>query len=275
MIKILKLTKEKLNELLYYLSTDNFKNTLILKIAYIYGKNMREVLILKSEDINIDDETITFNIYKDKVTYPLKKELLDELLGYIYDQELNPQDYIFKESGERVHMSIKKLNNYLHSTILSLNKILDLQLPELTTKDFKIMRGQHLYLDGVDIRLVHEFISGNNIKVTKNILNFKELQQLKFPCIDTDDIFDNYTDLEIFYDEQFDDSELYTVSSVEDSIIIEIMQDTGEIHIIDNDNELLTDKIKEYPTEYLVNELKTLTVTGQYKIIDDLRFLKN
>ncbi len=272
---MIKLTKEKLNEFLYYLSTDNPKNTLIFKLGYIYGKNMREVLILKPTDINIEKETITFNTYSEKVTYPLTKTLLDELLGYIYDNELKPDDYIFKNKNQKIEQGIKRLNEYLHATVMSLNKILDLNLPEITTKDFKILRGQHLYLEGVDLHTVHELIGGTNIKVTKNVINFKELHKLRFPCNNIDEVFTDYTDIEVLYEEGFHDSELYTVSSIDDNIIIEVMQATGEINIISSESNSLNEKLQEINPEYLFNELRSLKEQGQYKIIEDLRFLKN
>ena len=68
---MIKLEKTKLNELLYYIKEDHFKNSLILQLIYAYGRNASEVFNLKPEDINLTDNTITFDITTKKITYPL------------------------------------------------------------------------------------------------------------------------------------------------------------------------------------------------------------
>ena len=66
----MKLNKEQLNELLYYITYDDFKNSLIFKLQYIYGRNAREVLELKVKDIDLTYETITFTTPTTPVKFP-------------------------------------------------------------------------------------------------------------------------------------------------------------------------------------------------------------
>ena len=110
---MIKLNKTKLNELLYYISSDNFKNSLILKLIYVYGRNAREVFNLKPEDVDLTIETILFTIPTGTVTFPLVEDIRDVLMGYIYDHGISPDEYVFREVDETMEIAIKKLNYYL------------------------------------------------------------------------------------------------------------------------------------------------------------------
>lgn len=272
----MKLIKTKLNELLYYITDDHYKNSLILKLIYIYGRNAREVFNLQTKDINIPEETIQFTTPTGDITYPLVETIQDSLIGYIYDNEFTDEDYLFRDQYDTMEIVIKKLNYYLDKKIEDLNKRYESDLPKLTTKDFKIMRGQHLFLDGADLHTIHELYHNSNIKSTKNHIQYNELLKLKFPCHTLDTLFQDYTDLNLYYEETLEDTSIYTVSNETTNIIIEIDYINDTINLISEEAEespIIT-TIQNINPDILCMELKKLG-TGEFKFLYGLRFLKN
>lgn len=269
----MKLDKLKFNELLYYIHGDHYKNYLILKLIYTYGRNASEVFNLQSKDINVVEDNITFNIPTGTVTYPLTQEAHDELVGYIYDQELNSEDYVFRRSDETMEIVIKKLNYYLDRTVESLNKTINFNCEKLTTKDFKILRGQHLFLDGATLHVIHEFYKNSNIQSTKKNIDYDNLVQLKFPCNSIDKIFNDFTDFNLYNDGRFDDTDIFTVGNETENIIIELDYTEQTINLISEENQL-THAIEEIPPNELCRMLRGMN-TGNFRLIHGLRFIKN
>ncbi len=274
---MIKLNKTKLNELLYYISSDNYKNSLILKLGYIYGRNAREVLNLKPMDINLTDETILFNIPTGTVTFPLVADIRDLLLGYIYDHGISDDEYVFREVDETMEIAIKKLNYYLDKTINSLNNTIEFNSPKLTTKDFKILRGQHLYLDGTELHTIHELYCNTNLMSTKDIISYNELEKYLFQCNTLEKIFQENTDLNLYYDYRYSQTDLFTISddSDTDNLIIEINYEENTINIIteSNDSEIAKEITKIDP-DTLFYELSRLE-HGNFKFLNGLKIIKN
>lgn len=269
----MKLIKTKLNELLYYIHEDNYKNYLMLKLIYTYGRNASEIFNLQSKDVDTVEDNILFHIPTGTVTYPLIPVVKDDLLGYIYDQELNNEDYIFRREDEAMEIVIKKLNYYLDRTVESLNRTVEFNSPKLTTKDFKILRGQHLFLDGAKLHTIHDLYKNSNIQSTKKNINYNELLTLKFPCDSLDKVFNEFTDFNLFTDERFDDTDIFTVGDETDSIIIELDYVEQTINLISDENDL-TGKIEEVPPSELCRMLRHMD-TGNFRFINGLRFIKN
>lgn len=269
----MKLTKTRFNELLYYIQEDNYKNYLILKLIYTYGRNASEIFNLQNKDINITEDAVTFNIPTGQVTYPLTDYINDELVGYIYDQELDPEDYIFRGENEAMEIVIKKLNYYLDRTVESLNKTIDFNCEKLTTKDFKILRGQHLYLDGATLHTIHDLYKNSNIQSTKKNIGYDELLRLRFPCDSLDKVFNEFTDFNLYNDDRFDDADIFTVGDETDNIIIELDYSEQTINLISEENQL-TSKIEEIAPNELCMMLRGMD-TGNYRLINGLRFIKN
>lgn len=271
----MKLTKEKLNELLFYIENDDFEKALIFKLCYIYGRNAREVLELTVDAINLTDETITFTTQTTPVTYPLNSAISEDLISIIYNDGLRSDDYIFRIDTTLI-IAVKSLNVYLADTIKSLNRSLDLEIPNLTTKDFKNLRGQHLFLDGVSIQTIHEFYHHSNMKSTKKNINYFELKKLKYEANTINEIFDDLTDIHIYYEDHYDDTDVIVVSDENgNSIVIEIDYPEHTINIDSSEDNPLISKISSIDSDKLFDELRKLKKPGQYKIIDGMRFLKN
>lgn len=269
----MKLDKLKFNELLYYIHEDHYKNYLILKLIYVYGRNASEIFNLQVKDVNVDEDCVTFKIPTGEVTYPLIEDTRDDLLGYIYDQELGSDDFIFRGESEAMEIVIKKLNYYLDRTVESLNRTIEFDSPKLTTKDFKILRGQHLFLDGATLHTVHDLYKNSNIQSTKKNIDYGALIQLRFPCDDLDKVFHKYTDFNLYNDDRFDDTDIFTVGDETDNIIIELDYVEQTINLISEENQL-TGKIEEIPPNQLCGMLRGMD-TGNYRLINGLRFIKN
>ena len=274
--KSMKLGKEKLNELLYLFHDDNIRYGLIFKLIYIYARNAGEVLKLQKKDINYNDKTISFDLQGGVKTLPLHNDVVDDL--ELFTNELNnDEDFLFINVDESMELAIKKLNYYLYNTIDSLNKHIDFDCPKLTTKDFKILRGQHLLLAGVELHTIHDLYNNSNITATKNNINYNDLLWMIYPCRDITTLFNDYTDTNIYTDKCFDDNDIYTVNTDNETIIIEINYLENNVNIIaeqDSDNEELVSILNTALTDEAISKLQMMK-PGQYKYLNDLRILKN
>lgn len=267
--------KEKLNELLYLFSSDDKRYGLIFKLIYIYARNANEVLQLTKQDINFNDQTITFHLTAGDFTLPLHDDVKGDLVEFTND--LESTELLFMNVDESMEIAIKKLNYYLYKTIDSLNKTIEFEAPKLTTKDFKILRGQHLILDGTEIHALHQLYNNSNIMSTKNNINYNKLLEQKYPYNTIEEIFTECTDTNLYNDPYYGLTEIYTIGNEQETIIIEIDYENHKINLITEpeENKHLIEK-----TNQLLNDDKILTrlyrmKPGQYKYIDDLRFLKN
>ena len=273
---MIKLNKTKLNELLYYITSDNYKNSLILKLIYVYGRNAREALNLQPKDIDLTTETITFTVPTGEVTFPLVVDIRDSLMGYVYDRGIEDDEYIFREVDETMEIAIKKLNYYLEKTIDSLNTTIEFNSPKLTTKDFKILRGQHLYLDGTNLHTIHKLYCNTNVMSTKDIIQYNKLNEYLFQCNTLDKIFTDNTDLNLYYDYRFNQTDLFTVSDNNDTsnLIIEVDYEENTINIITDSDDDLVSEIQKIDPDTLFMELGKLE-PGNFKFINDLKIIKN
>lgn len=272
----MKLGKEKLNELLYLFHDDDFRYGLIFKLIYIYGRNAGEVLKLKVKDIDFNENLISFELFDGRKSFMLHDDVRDDLVTFTSD--LNSDDFLFVHVDESMDMAIKKLNYYLHKTIDSLNRHIDFGCPKLTTKDFRILRGQHLFLDGAEIHTIHELYNNSNLLTgTKNTINYNEMLQLKFPCNTLNTVFTDYTDTNIFNDHDFDKTDIFTVNTENETVILEVDYLENNVNIIaepDNKDTELINQLNETLTEANMKSLRKMN-PGNYKYINDLRILKN
>lgn len=274
---MIKLNKTKLNELLYYITSDDYKNSLILKLIYIYGRNAREVFNLKPEDINLTNETILFGIPTGTTSLPLVDDIRDDLMGYIYDHGISPDEYVFREVDESMEIAIKKLNYYLDKTITSLNNTIEFNSPKLTTKDFKTLRGQHLYLDGTRLHTIHELYCNTNLMSTKDIIQYNKLNNYLSPCDTLDKVFKDNTDLNLYYDYRYGQVDLFTISdnNDEENLIIEIDYTENTINIIAGEEDTgLVKELQKISPDDLFRELSKLE-HGNFKFINGLKIIKN
>lgn len=279
---MIKVNKEMLNELLRYISMDNQKYGLIFKITYIYGRNIGEVLKLRKRDVDLKHNALDFMLPTESVSFMLHPNIKEDLVEYIESKNLSDDDYIFINEDKSVMVSSKdiniyskKLNVYLTNIIRELNKEVFIEhCPSLVNRDFKNLRGQHLFLDGADIKTVNELYRNKNIQSTKDNIDYKNLLKLRFPCDNVRKIFYEFTDLNVYADKKFDNTDLFTICNKSNkSIVIEYDYNTGVINYLGNNKELF-EKLSGMDINILNKDLHDLK-PGNYRFVDDLKIIKN
>lgn len=264
---IIKLTKTETNELLKVIREDEPNYGLILSLQYIYGRNVSEVYNLKKTDIDQENNTITFIMNGDKLVYPIHEEIKTQLFDTINNaKKIN----IFQE-GDRPLSNVKDgINYYLHKKTEALNELKFLEGLRLTTKDFKTLRGQHLFCDGISILTIHELYHNTNSDGTKNTINYEALKRLLYDRT-IDEIIED-TCLKVYTDHDFNNNPLFYVTDDENKeAIIEIKDKTFEYY----GDESLKTSFDVFDFEELKSILKNVEHPGDYIYYNGLKFLKN
>lgn len=267
--KIIKLTKTETNELLKTITEEMPNYGLILKLQYIYGRNVSEVYKLRKQDINQDDDKITFVMNGDKLTYPVHDEIKEQLYTTIKEAR---KQYIFQEA-ERPLSNVKdNINYYLHKKSEALNELKFLEGIRLTTKDFKALRGQHLYQEGYPIKTIHEFFHNTNMDGTKKTICYEELQKELFPE-DIITIIENAC-LEVYTEHEFNVNPMFYVTDEENNeCLLEVENDIGVINIY-GDDEMKKD-ISKLDVLELIQSLSNVKVAGDYVYCGQYKFLRS
>lgn len=266
--KIIKLTETEVNELLKQISIDEPKYGLILKLQYIYGRNISEVYNLKKTDVNTKENTITFYMNNDKLTYKVHNEIKDQLYSLLKDTK---KEYVFQE-GDRPLPTIKDgINYYLHRKTETLNELPFLEGLRLTTKDFKALRGQHLYVKGVPIKTIHELYHNTNSDGTKKTIRYDELKEMTH-SEDVDEIIDN-TCLEVYTDHNFNKNPIFYTTLGEEEAIVELSQE-DTLNFYGEDGELKK-SFDGMDSNDLIALLKQINYPGDYVECSGVKFLRN
>ena len=261
---MMRLTKGETNELLNKISEDNHVYGLIFKLIYLYGKDGMSVLSLEWKDINLEDDTIRF---KDTV-FPLSRFVKRDLIML---SENSTGDFVFLEDdGNDFDNSIdvlrKRLRYYMNNTVKKLDVSHKVRHVALSITDLRRLRGQHLLLDGVGLDVIMELylqFEGTSTQF-KKYLEYDELMSRMFPCSSVDDLFANYTDLNIFDFEPTDESVSNFAVSYDDidfAIYLDSSDDLGFVGDVSDD----------VVTKVL--ELKTSGLLGGLHLLDDCEYL--
>ena len=264
--EIIKLTKGETNQLLKTITDENPKYGLMLKLQYLYARNIGEVYNLQDKDINLAEQTITFTSNKERVTYPLHPDVMEEL-KYVLEHK---NGLIFQD-GKQLHSVKDAINYYLHKKTEALKELEYLDGLRLTTKDFRVLRGQHLYQDGASINLIHELYHNTNMQGTKNIIQFHKLETLLHPQ-NIEEIM-GITHLNVYHEEEFNENPIYYVTSIDGKeAILEVSdEDTLEYY----GDEELKEKVADFNNKELLSQLNTIEETGDYILFKEIKYLKN
>ena len=265
----MKLTKTELNELLKVITDDMPNYGLILKLQYIYGRNVSEVYKLRKQDINQDENKITFTMNGDKLTFEVHKELREQLYNTVKESR---KQYIFQEA-ERPLPNVKdNINYYLHKKSEALNELKFLEGIRLTTKDFKALRGQHLYQEGYPLKTIHELYHNTNMDGTKKTIQYEELQKLFYPE-DINVLVENVC-LEVYADHEFNTNPLFYVTDEENNeSIVEVNEELGRITVYADGG--IKKTLESFDTLSLINKLSHVKSAGEYIYYEGFKFLKN
>ena len=221
------ISKEQLNELFFNMRRYNESNAIIFQTCYIYGQKISTILNLHKKDINIDQKLINFNGNEYKLHEDIKKY-------FTYLETLNMDDYVFvTDMSKGIKYYNQNLNRYLANFIDSMNEKLPWTCPQLRSNDFRRLRGQHLYLDGVDVSVIQDLFN-TNLQRTKNIINYNELYTVRFPCTNINTVFKDYTDLNLYYDNNHESSCVFIVCKDNKNIVIGYDVTHEELVLLDN-----------------------------------------
>jgi hypothetical protein len=276
-MSIIKLNKTEVNELLYHLCKDNHRYGLVLKLVYVYGRNIGDVLRLRKRDINISNNIICFKLYDGSYNLPIHKDVKKELLDYI--APLDDKDYLFINVANDIEVNntnvySNRINGYLRDLIKQLNKgnVFGGHCPLLVCTDFKILRGQHLIIDGCPLKIVQELYHIKNVASIKNMIRYKDLLKLCFECDSLDKVFNSFTDLNVFYDYDFVEMDLFTLFKNGCSVIIEYDSLLEDFNIVVGDDDLFVE-VSGLDVG-VFRELLGLS-SGEYKFVDGFKIVKN
>lgn len=161
---MIKLNKEELKMLLETISEDNLEYGLIFKLCYVYGRLVSEVYLLRGEDVDFKENKITFTINNTKVDYSLYSSVRNDLKVQV-DETSN---YLFQHIGKDINIFSTKLNYFL-------KKYDDLFNVHVSPRDFKKLRGQHLLLDGVNVKSITMLYYSKDNSATKRLIEYDEL----------------------------------------------------------------------------------------------------
>lgn len=258
---IIKLNKQQTNEIIKTITKENEEYGLALKLIYIYGRNIGEVANLKKEDILLEDNIIIFNKdTENEIKYNIHESVKIELSKLI---ELKQDtEYIFHKP-----IKLKDNINYQLYKKTGMDELDYIKGLKLTTKDFKILRGQHLYSDGVSIHSIHELYNHKNLESTKKLIRYTELKNKK---VDIENILKEYTDMNLYSVSDYPIT-YYCTNRKNREAILELYENNINIH---GDSEI-RNILNNINSNVLVKELDKLSSNGDYKYIKGLRVMKN
>ena len=266
----LKMSKTDVNKLLFEVTQEYPDYGLILSMQYIYGKNPGDVIELKKEDIDFNNNTIRFKLSKSNIRLPIVPDIYGLLVNHI-DNLPDDEEYVFLffYVDYKSNILSKRINYYLNIKINELNKGVNHRLNKITNRDLKMLRGQHLYLENVPMEVIHELYNNFNYTETRNMIDYDVLNE-KNNCASVDELINYHTDLNLFHDDDYNREKIFAVvDSVGEYSVVEFNEDGLKVY----ENDELSDKLNELDVDDLYDNLKCLK-SGEFKFIEGYKFLK-
>lgn len=266
----LKMSKTDVNKLLLKVSEENVIYGLILKLQYIYGRTIGDILNLKKEDIDLNQMVIKFKLTKSDLIVPIVKDIKNVLTNHIKSLPDN-EDYVFlnEDVNYNVNVLSKRINYFLNVKIDELNRGVDHKLTKITNKDLKMLRGQHLYLNNVPVELIHSLYNNFNIRETKSLIDYDGLKESSC-CDNLDNLLVKYTDLNLFKEDSYIKETIFVVMDMDDTYgVVEFAEDELIVH----EESDVTDSLSNFDVNEIYDEIKFLN-NGEYKFVHGLKFLK-
>lgn len=181
-------------------NTYSFRDKLIINLMYFYGRRPMEVILLNCEDIDLQEETITFNILKKKdkqITdemvikggsayrvfrakfelLPEVKEAAEDWLPYKHDKA---EEIIYKGEEKEVKPLVTTQHGRIsYSTVWKMVKNKSQEAApdkNITPKSFRHSRATHLYWDGnsPDEIASHQLVHNPDSEVISSYVHERE-----------------------------------------------------------------------------------------------------
>jgi integrase/recombinase XerD len=142
-------------------ATTNIKHKTLIAVLYSCGLRLKEVINLRTKDIDIKHSCI--NIFKADGKRD-RKILISEKLGkllHVYMYNYNINEWLF-ESTEGTQYSARSIQMIIKNSLMKagINKA-------ATVNSLRHSYASHLYEAGVDIHLIKEMLGHQSIKTTK------------------------------------------------------------------------------------------------------------
>lgn len=265
-----------MNELLLKVSLDNPVYGLILKLTYIYGRNISDVLSLIMSDLDFDRDRIKFRMSKSNLVLPLVDDVRSDLVYYVNGL---PEDYgygellfapVMVDEDFDVNVLTKRINYYLNVKIGEWNRESSgFKFSKVTTKDFKVLRGQHLVLDGVPLDMVHKLFNNYNLGDSRDFIDYEDIAiECGFDSLDS--VIGSFTDLNLFEDRSKDVEDIFVVFDRDENYCVVEFVDNG---LVIHEASSVSDRLAGLDVNRIYDEVKCLGV-GEYKFVEGFKFLR-
>lgn len=265
----LKMSKTDINKLLIETLKERSDYGLIMSLQYIYGKNVGDVLELKKEDVDLDNNEIIFKSGKSDLKVPIVVDIYDILINHV--NGLDGEEYLFLNSDVNYNHNVmsKRINYYLNNKIDELNKNSTYKLSKITNRDLKMLRGQHLYLENVPLEIIHELYNNFNLSETRKMINYEGLKNNNY-CGSVEDVINHHTELNLFRNEDYVEQNIYMVMDMDDNYGVVEFVDNG---MIVHERSKVTDRLGELNVNEIFYLVRDLGV-GEFKFVKGFKFLK-
>ena len=152
-----------------YQACENKEEKVLLLLCYGCGLRASELQNVEVRDVLTDKSMILVRSGKNnKRRYvPIKRKSLDFIVAYILETELSKQDYLFVYKGSQ------KSQYLLRKLFSELQERIGIIPSKYSLHHLRHSIASHLVEEGVNIRLVQQFLGHSNLETTQNYVSIE------------------------------------------------------------------------------------------------------
>ena len=161
------ISKELIEKL--YQGCESKEEKVLLLLCYGCGLRASELQNVKVNDILTDKSMVLVRSGKNnKRRYvPIKRRSLDFIVSYVLEYGLSKQDYLF------VYKSSQKSQYLLRKLFSELQERIGLIPSKYSLHHLRHSIATHLVEEGINIRLVQQFLGHSNLETTQNYISIE------------------------------------------------------------------------------------------------------